>query len=127
MGTNAAGLKAKKDSVIENIQLFSPSVITIQETKFRKPGNLKLENYQTFEKTRIGFGGGLLTAVDKNLEPVLIEVENEDEEILVVQVKICGSNIRIINGYGPQEDDPTAKKLSFWQSMEQEVAAEWQT
>ena len=44
MGTNAAGLKAKKDSLIQNIQLFRPSVITIQETKFRKSGNMKLEN-----------------------------------------------------------------------------------
>ena len=52
MGTNAAGLKAKKDSLVENTQLFSPSVITIQETKFRKPGQLKLENYQIFEKIR---------------------------------------------------------------------------
>ena len=88
MGTNAAGQKAKKDSLMENIKLFSPSVITIQETKFRKPGHLKLENYQTFEKIRTGFGGGLLTAVDKSLKPVLIQVENEDPEILVVQVKI---------------------------------------
>ena len=33
MGTNAAGLKAEKDSLIENIRLFDrPSIITIQET-----------------------------------------------------------------------------------------------
>ena len=36
LGTNAAGLKAKKDSLKENVKLFNyPSVITIQETKFR--------------------------------------------------------------------------------------------
>ena len=51
LGTNSAGLKAKKDSLIENIRLFdNPSAITVQETKFRKSGNLKLENYQIFEK-----------------------------------------------------------------------------
>ena len=88
MGTNAAGLKAKKDSLIENIRLFDqPSIITIQETKFRKMGSMKIENYQIFEKIRNGFGGGLLTAVDSNLEPVLIEVSNDESEILVVQVK----------------------------------------
>ena len=71
LGTNAAGLKAKKDSLIENIRLFGcPSVITIQETKLRKMGSLKIENYQIFEKIRKGYGGGLLTAVDSNLEPV---------------------------------------------------------
>ena len=36
LGTDAAGLKAKKDSLRENIKLFNlPSVITIQETKYR--------------------------------------------------------------------------------------------
>ena len=36
LGTNAAGLKAKKDSLKENIKLFNyPSVITVQETKYR--------------------------------------------------------------------------------------------
>ena len=123
MGTNAAGLKAKKDSLIENIRLFErPSVITIQETKFRKMGTLKIENYEVFEKIRMGsYGGGLLTAVDKSLEPVLIEAANEEAEVLVVQVKIGKSLIRIINGYGPQEDDPLVKKLAFWQAIEQEV------
>ena len=81
MGTNAAGLKAKKDSLIENIRLFGfPSVITIQETKLRKMGSLKIENYQIFEKIR----GGLLTAVDSNLESVLIEAANDECEILEV-------------------------------------------
>ena len=34
MGTNAAGLKAKKDSLLSNIEIFNfPSCITIQETQ----------------------------------------------------------------------------------------------
>ena len=66
-GTNSAGLKAKKDSLLHNIKLFnSPSIITIQETKMRNCGNFKLKNYQVFEKIRQGLGGGLLTAVDQN-------------------------------------------------------------
>ena len=124
MGTNAAGLKAKKDSLMHNIKLFAfPSVITIQESKNRTSGTIKLENYQVFEKIRSGFGGGLLTAVSHNLEPVLIEAVNEESEILVVQCKIEQSNIRIINGYGPQEDESLAKRSAFWQSLEQEISA----
>ena len=84
-------------------------MITDQEIKLRKSGTIKIENYQIFEKIRSGFGGGLLTAVDLNLEPVLIESANEESEILTVQCKIDLSNIRIINGYGPQEDDPVIK------------------
>ena len=94
LGTNAAGLKAKKDSLKENVQLFNfPSVITIQETKFRKSANFKLENYQIFEKLRPGYGGGLLTAIDKSLNPVLIQPINEEIEILVVQCSIGKRNI----------------------------------
>ena len=94
MGTNAAGLKAKKDSLIENIRLFDrPSIITIQETKFRKMGNLKIENYEIFEKIRTdGYGGGLLTAIEKSLEPVLIEASNEENEILVFLKLLCLNN-----------------------------------
>lgn len=124
LGTNAAGLKAKKDSLKENIKLFNfPSVITVQETKYRKCGSFKLENNQIFEKIRPGFRGGLLTAINKSLDPVLIQAVNEDIEMLVVQCSIEQENIRVINGYDPQEDDPINKKLTFWQTMEQEINA----
>ena len=64
LGTNAAGLKAKKDSLLNNIKLFNfPSCI--QETKLRNNANVRIHNYQVFEKINLGFGGGLLTAVDQ--------------------------------------------------------------
>ena len=63
-----------------------------------------------------------MTAVDRSLEPVLIESVAEESEILTVQCKLGCSDIRIINGYGPQEDDPLIKRLAFWQSLEQEIA-----
>ena len=79
MGTNAAGLKAKRDSLLSNIEFFNfPSCITIQESKLRNCGNFKLDKYQVFEKRREGGGGGLLTAIDHNLDPVLIQSEDED-------------------------------------------------
>ena len=83
--SNANGIQAKKESLMENINTFTPSVITIQETKLRKSGTFRIPGYQVFEKVRNGFGGGLLTAVDENLLPVLISTGNDDEsEILVV-------------------------------------------
>ena len=124
MGTNSAGLKAKKDSFLNNIQVFNfPSCITIQETKLRNCGNFKLNNYQVFEKRRTGLGGGLLTAIDQNLDPVLIQSANDDCEVLVVQCQVGSQNIRIINGYGPQEDEPLNIRLTFWHAMEQEVVS----
>ena len=124
MGTNAAGLKTKKDSLVNNLKVFNnPSCITIQETKLRIKGSLKLNNYQVFEKLRPGLGGGLLTAIDQNLDPVLIESSNDECEILVVQCQVGGEKIRIINGYGPQEDENCNKRFTFWQALEQEIMA----
>ena len=125
LGSNANGLRAKKESLQTNINYFQPSVITIQETKLRKAGTFKLKGYQIFEKLRCGFGGGLLTAVDDNLLPVLISTgKTETSEILVVQICTEKHNIRIINAYGPQEDPSNKEKIyEFWQELEQEIAS----
>ena len=124
LGSNSAGLNSKIYSLIENISVFKyPSCITLQETKLRKCGTVKLSEYQVFEKVRAGLGGGLLTAIDKNLNPVLIEAINDESEILVVQCQLGENKVRIINGYGPQEDDLTGNRLMFWQCLEQEIVA----
>ena len=47
----------------------------------------------------------------------------EESEILVVQCQIGVHKVRIINGYGPQEDEPAANRLAFWQSLEQEIVS----
>ena len=124
-GSNANGINGKKESLLANINFFQPSVITIQETKLRKVGTLRLPGYQVFEKVRSGFGGGLLTAVNETLLPVLISSgKGDDSEILVVQVKTETHNIRIINAYGPQEDSYNKHEIyDFWQELEQEILA----
>ena len=48
LGSNANGIKAKRDSLQENINYFQPSVITLQETKLRIPGTFKIKGYQVF-------------------------------------------------------------------------------
>ena len=48
VGTNSAGLKGKKESFFSLINMFSPSIITIQETKHKKIETTKLPGYQTF-------------------------------------------------------------------------------
>ena len=63
MGTNAAGINCKKESLLKTIKHFNPSIITIQESKNTKPGTIKMPGYQVFEKIRNEKGGGgLLTA-----------------------------------------------------------------
>ena len=124
LGSNTAGLKNKKDSLEAVIELLrKPSCITLQETKLPKKNVFKLNEYQVFQKNRNGSGGGLLTAVDPILNPMLISTENEEAEILTVQLTVNNQNIRIINGYGPQEDDKYQNKLNFWMGLDQEIVS----
>ena len=106
-------------SSIKNVG--SPSCILIQETKLRFPGTFKLQGYQIFEKTRAGLGGGLLTAINEDLSPMLISQGSDEIEILVVQILVGKLKIRVFNGYGPQENDIKGKILAFWQEFEKEI------
>ena len=83
-----------------------PGVLTIQETKCRAKGLVKLNNYVVFERVRPkGCGGGLLTAIHSNLDPVLVEISESSQEVLVVEAKVGNRRTRFINAYGPQEED----------------------
>ena len=122
IGSNSSGLHSKKESFFSIINNVKPSVITIQETKIYRTGSVKVPGYQVFEKVRQNNkGGGLLTAADINLNPMLISNKDDENEILTIQVDIGKYKMRIINGYGPQEDDNNQRILGFWQEMEAEI------
>ena len=122
MGSNSNGLKAKFDSLLNNVNIFSqPNCITLQESKLVKSGIIKLPCYQVFQLNRsVKQGGGLLTAVHEVLDPVLVSAGDDDNEVLVVQMKVGHLNVRVFNAYGPQEDETTAS-LQFWMGREQEI------
>ena len=69
-------------------------------------------------------GGGLLTAVHKNLKPVSVSDEDETE-ILVVEGKIKNKSVRFINGYGPQDEANSSdeEKNEFFNRLDVEVKA----
>ena len=120
-GSNANGLKGKVDSLIAAIKFHNyPSCITIQESKLRSK-KFEIPGYQVFLQNRDGFGGGLVTAIDENLASVLISTSGS--EILVVQVRLGHRDIRIINGYGPQENENVQTIFEFWQNLEKEILA----
>ena len=106
IGNNIAGLKSKKESLINFVNTIKPAVGMFQETKLYKKGQFKLENYCIFESLRDEKrGGGLLTLVHSNFEPVLIPQKSEvkmTENILVVEAKLGQSRVRYINAYGVQ-------------------------
>ena len=122
LGSNAAGLKAKILSLKQTLKNFNyPSCVTIQETKMTHIGKIKIDDYQIFEKLRSGQGGGLLTDVKRDLAPVLVGNVNTEIEILIVQCQVGQNKLRIINAYGPQEDEIHEKRLEFWQALEEEI------
>ena len=123
LGTNANGLLGKQESWKNAVNNFKPSIITVQETKINRMGQIKLKGYQIFENIRtVGKGGGLLTAVDEDMFPVLTSTgENDEAEFITVQVKAGNHDIRIINAYGPQEDDNTVKIYNCWEEIENEI------
>ena len=122
VGTNSAGLTSKRESFLNIVNTLKPSIITVQETKHTKAKNLKIPGYQNFERIRSGkTGGGLLTCIIDDLNPVLIYTANEDTELMTVEIDLGKEQIRIINGYGPQEHEDTSSILRYWQELEAEV------
>ena len=121
MGNNAAGILNKVDGFERLIKKFVPGVFFVQETKSRRKNQIKLPDYVVFEHVRKNKnGGGLLTAVHKNLKPVSISDE-DDIEVLVVQGEISSRKVRFINGYGPQENEKDDIKNQFFDRLDQEV------
>ena len=51
----------------------------------------------------------------------LIRDGDDDIEVISVQVEIGGIPIRIIVGYGPQENEKIEKKRNFWNFVENEI------
>ena len=117
MGCNAAGLLNKLESLKRNIEIFNPWVIFIQESKTKRKNKVKLKNYAIFEKIRTNCGGGgLLTAVHKNLEPVSVG-DDTDDEVLVIEAKLANKKVRLLNAYCPQESSNEDMKNNFFAKL----------
>ena len=62
-----------------------------------------------------------MVGVHKAMNPVLIEEYSNEFELLVVEIKIANRNIRIMSGYGPQENWPEAERMQFFTALEKEI------
>ena len=105
LGNNANGIKAKRESLIDTLNFFNrPSCVLLQKTKLRFPGTFKIKGYQIFEKVRVGMQG-LLTAVNHDLQPVLVTSNEEEEaEIQTVQIKVGNQCLRTPGRREPAKD-----------------------
>ena len=107
----------------ETYQIFGR--IFTPETHVKSEGSLKFKNsqkYQIYEHIRKDkSGGGLAVGVSKNLSPFWLHDGGNEVEAMTIKASFKNLEIRIINGYGPQEYDPELKKTLFWNYLENEL------
>ena len=118
---NTAGITGKLDSLKRAVEVFSPGVILLQESKLKQQGKIKLKGFVVFEKVRQNNegGGGLLSLVHENLKPILIP--DDHSEFLVVDIGGSFGNIRTINCYGPQENSSQEIRIDFFTELETRI------
>ena len=122
VGVNTARILSEFPSFQNWLNKLFPTIFFLQETKVKRPGIIKTEScskYQVFELLRKSTGGGgLATEV---LNPVLTYEGDNEVEILVLEIDVKASKIRLINAYGPQEKQKMEIKQKFWDRLECEV------
>ena len=124
LSTNAAGLKYKANDLKNKLKYFKSSIFSIQETHFPKKGRFKMDNFHIFEAIRKSkIKGGTMIGVHVDLQPILVREYSEQFELIVVEIKVAGSDIRIFSGYGPQENWQEKDKSPFFEALETEIAS----
>jgi hypothetical protein len=120
---NGAGCINKIQSIVDNIKHTGAGILTLQETHFTRKGKLnnKITDFEFFEAIRKKAKGGTLIGVHKSLEPILIEEYSEDFELVVVEVKLGNKDIRVMSGYGPQENWSIEERIPFFRALEEEI------
>ena len=109
--------------MVDNVNHLGAGIIILQETHFKRKGKLnkQLGDFEIFESIRKKQKGGTLIAAHKSLDPILIEEYSEDFELLVIEIKLGGKDVRIISGYGPQENWKVCDKKPFFKALEDEI------
>ena len=103
--TNAADLKHKTEDLKNKLKFFKTKMFSINETHYKKKGHFKLDNFIIFESIRKNKEkGGTLLGIHNGLNPVLIEEYSETFELIVTEINVENKKIRVMTGYGPQEN-----------------------
>jgi hypothetical protein len=121
--TNGAGVKnGKVASLNAEVRNTQANIVTIQETHCRQKGKILMDNmFVVFEVIRERKGGGTLVAIHQDLNPKLIEEYDGDFELIVVEIDTIDEAIRVISGYGPQENWEEERRLPFFIALETEI------
>ena len=120
--TNGAGVVGGKlKSLLAALKQTQANLVTLQETHSKRKGKILIDDHILFEAIRKAKGGGTLIAGHKALNPMLITQYEEEFELLVVEIELKEKQVRIISGYGPQENWPEEKRMPFFIALEAEI------
>ena len=121
IGINCAGLMSKIVSFEKLISDEQPSLFCLQETKMKKPNQIKTEsikNFTLYELVRKNSnGGGLCIGIHKDLQSVWVAQGDDEVECLVVEVWVDEFPVRVVTAYGPQVSDSVDRKHKFWEFL----------
>ena len=122
--TNAADLKHKSEDLKNKLKYFKTKIFSVNETHYKKKGHFKMDNFVIFESIRKNKEkGGTILGIHHGLNPVLIEEYNETFELLVTEINVENNQIRVMTGYGPQENWTDDERMPFWVAVEKEIAS----
>jgi hypothetical protein len=121
-GINSAGIKCKLESFNEVLSTLKPHIWMLEETKLKPHEDIKggmLSDFQVYYLSRQkSQGGGIALGVNESLEFTLLNEGDDETEVISVLVVVGDIPIRVIVGYGVQEN---ASKEKFWDFIETEV------
>ena len=122
IGANMAAIKQKIESLKNVAEEFDAGCLIIQETLLKNKGQIKIDDHQIFELVRKSSnGGGLMIAAKEELFPVLIMEGDDETELSVIELNLNNLQVRICNGYGPQENDTLDKRVLFMTELENQI------
>ena len=119
---NCAGLKRKMFTLKQEMKSQACAIAMLQETHYKNKGQIRIPNHIVFEATRKKEKGGTAIIAHTNLKPVLISQYEDEIEMLVVEVKVANKVMRLITGYGPQENMNENERLPFFIALENEIS-----
>ena len=123
LSTNASDMKYKESDLKEKVKFFNSSIFAVQETHYKQKGKFKMQDYQIFESIRKNKDqGGSMLGIHMGLQPVLISEYSDSFELLVVEIVTGNQSIRVMTGYGPQENWEDKERMPFYTALETEIA-----
>ena len=117
--TNASSLIHRAEDLKNKIGIFA-----VNEKHYRKKCRFKRQNYHIFEAIKNHKEKGeTMLGINVGRHPVLISEYNTLFELLVVEIKIANKQIGVIKGYGPQENFSPEEIITFYTTLEEEIAS----